>query len=167
MSKQKKIKNLSELKNLTENSVDLGLKTEQNSVPESVVHESVIHESVVPAAVNPEPVNPESVDLGKSNGSKISKLVSAAPISTEKVAKSIKKSFTDEDFKKYLTILNDGKPHKIQDLLKEFELPSTTAGREKLRSANRKIELTGKARVQPIFPNEIPGKHFQLISLEK
>ena len=79
-----------------------------------------------------------------------------------KEKKASKRTFSDEDYSKYLTILSDGKPHKIKDLLDTFGLEHTSAGRERLRAANRKINQSGTAKVDPIYV-EGSGKHFQLI----
>ena len=85
-------------------------------------------------------------DNGKSEESKVSK-----------------RELTEDQFAEYVKILADGKPHKIQDLLKVFDLPSTNAGREKLRKANTKINQTeGYGQVVPLFPEGITGKCFQL-----
>ena len=86
-----------------------------------------------------------------------------APVQGEEAPKTTKRSFSEEDAKRYLAILSDGQPHRIQDLLKEFGLPSSTSGREKLRQENRKINSEGKFKVLPVFPDGLQGKHFQLI----
>lgn len=72
-------------------------------------------------------------------GTKIQNLVSVED------KKEIKKSNTiiDKLMKPYLSILRDGKVHWIPDLLKEFNLPNSSNGREKLRCMNLKINSTG------------------------
>lgn len=80
-----------------------------------------------------------------------------------KEKKASKRTFSEEEYKKYLEILSDGKPHKIKDLLDTFQLDHTSAGRERLRAANRKINQSGTSKVDPVHI-EGSGKHFQLIS---
>lgn len=92
--------------------------------------------------------------------SKLSNLAPAETPAAQSETKSQLKTLSEEDQKKYLEILQDGKPHKIQDLLKTFNLPSTTSGREKLRAVNRMINQSGTHEVVGVF---LEGKHFQLV----
>jgi hypothetical protein len=92
----------------------------------------------------------------------LSALKPAANTEGEKEKKASKRTFSKDDYKKYLEILSDEKPHKIKDLLDTFSLDHTSAGRERLRAANRKINQSGTSKVDPVYV-EGAGKHFQLV----
>lgn len=83
--------------------------------------------------------------------------------SSESKPKVSKRELTEDQHLKYLKILADGKPHKIKDLLDEFQLEHTNSGRERLRAANRKIKSTGEAEVVGQYV-EGAGKHFVLVA---
>jgi len=85
-----------------------------------------------------------------------------AVVEGEAEKKASKRTFSETDYEKYLKILSDQKPHKIKDLLDEFKLDHTSAGRERLRAANRKINQSGTTKVDSVYV-EGQGKHFQLI----
>lgn len=78
----------------------------------------------------------------------------------EEKVKVSKLTIIDTLLPKYVTILSDGQPHLIPDLLKTFELPNTSNGREKLRCMNTKINSTGKVYVAVI--NVGKNRSFQL-----
>jgi len=88
----------------------------------------------------------------------------AKPISEEPSTVTKKSAFGEEELKKYIKILSDGKPHKLSDLLDTFSLPHTSSGREKLRNANRKIAETNLGTVEGVRVDNASGKHFKLTS---
>lgn len=90
----------------------------------------------------------------------VEKLKPALEVSKE--PKVSKRQLTEEQYKKYCKVLEDGKPHKIVDLLVMFDLERTNSGRERLRAANRKINQSGIATVTGVFIDGA-GKHFQMI----
>jgi hypothetical protein len=92
----------------------------------------------------------------------IAQKTGAAKPKTSSSAPSVK---SDEFLKMYLEEMQDGQPHKIQDLLKKFNLPNTSGGREKLRKANRQIEESGAGHIET--PTTDGGKAFKLVLVEK
>jgi len=78
-----------------------------------------------------------------------------------KEPKVSKRQLSEEQYTKYCKVLEDGKPHKIADLLTLFGLDRTNSGRERLRAANRKINQSGIATVAGVFIDGA-GKHFQM-----
>lgn len=110
---------------------------------------------------------PENAGTNGSNGSeapqKLSALKDAKAEGTEKKERS---SFGKEQMDKYIEILSDGKPHKIQDLLKTFGLPNSTSGREKFRNANSKINASGEYVVTGEYISG-EGKHFKMTPVAK
>lgn len=110
----------------------------------------------------PAPVIPKMRSLKDLKNAQASTAAPAAQGETpaKKVSESLKNStFTEEA---YIKILSDGKAHKIQDLLKIFNLPNSSSGREKFRTVNRKIVDTGKFQIEKV--NE-GGACFKLVNL--
>jgi hypothetical protein len=85
----------------------------------------------------------------------------ATPVVKELKTPKKKAGFSTEQNTEYIKILADGKPHSIKSLLDHFKLDHTAAGREKLRTANRTINESGKFTVIGVQV-EGGGKHFQL-----
>jgi hypothetical protein len=77
-------------------------------------------------------------------------------------------SLTEEQFGKYCDMLATRKPLRIKTLLDEFELPHTNNGRERFRTANRKINSDEAIpfQVEGVYLTDEGGKCFRIVGSE-